>query len=287
MAISYDEVNRTETYLAEIGSRNNENERFIPSNINPSSFVTFAADNGDHNPESLYGKSLHCTNMIMIQPQEPNHISINKEPTTISDLTYQRKRSFKPINMDIRKYQPVKRTTPGEIKSVEREQDLLIEQFSKKQDLIWIPARMNSFENTTVQTVPAWTGFNYLISPDDPNCCPDKGVYLPSINKYPTEMATVNEVLHLVNAKPDALQLTEVDLVLDHAIYFKALEIISNPVNSGLKNAVNLRMGGFHAECIFMSVISKTFLDGGLKDLEARNIRGRKYNITIILTTLQ
>ena len=40
--------------------------------------------------------------------------------------------------MDIRKYQPVKRTTPVEIKSVEREQDVLIEEFSKRQDLIWI-----------------------------------------------------------------------------------------------------------------------------------------------------
>ena len=40
--------------------------------------------------------------------------------------------------MDIRKYQPGKRTTPVEIKSVEREQDVLIEEFSKRQDLIWI-----------------------------------------------------------------------------------------------------------------------------------------------------
>ena len=100
--------------------------------------------------------------------------------------------------MDIRKYQPVKRTTPVEIKSVEREQDVLIEEFSKRQDLIWIIARMNSAENSTVQTVPAWTGFNYLISPDDPNDCPEKVVYLSSINKSPTEMTTV---FHLVKAK--------------------------------------------------------------------------------------
>ena len=53
-------------------------------------------------------------------------------------------------------------------------------------------------------------------------------------------MATVNKVLHLVKAKADALQLTELDLVLDHAIYCMALEIISNPVNSSLKNAINL-----------------------------------------------
>ena len=97
-----------------------------------------------------------------LQPQEPNHISINEEPTTMFDVTYQRKRSFKPISMDIRKYQPVKRTTPAEIKSVEREPDLLIEEFSKREDLIWILARMNSIENLTVQTGPAWAGFNYL-----------------------------------------------------------------------------------------------------------------------------
>ena len=39
-------------------------------------------------------------------------------------------------------------------------------------------------------------------------------------------MATVKEVLNLVKAKADALQLTEVDLVLDHSIYCKTLKII-------------------------------------------------------------
>ena len=47
--ISYDKVNRIDTCLAQIKSKYNENKRFIPSNINPSSFVTFLADNGDHN----------------------------------------------------------------------------------------------------------------------------------------------------------------------------------------------------------------------------------------------
>ena len=58
----------------------------------------------------------------------------------------------------------MKRTAPVEIKSVEREQDLLIEQ-----DLIWILFRTNFVENSTVQTIPVWTVFNYFISPDDPN----------------------------------------------------------------------------------------------------------------------
>ena len=113
---------------------------------------------------------------------------------------------------------------------------------------------MNSAGNSTLQTVPD------LISPGDPNDFPDKVTYLPSINKSPIEMATVNEIFHLVKAKADALQLREVDLVPDHAIYCKALEIISNLVNSSLKNANNLRMGEFHVRCILRPLYQKDFL---------------------------
>ena len=60
---------------------------------------------------------------------------------------------------------------------------------------------MNSVKNSTVQTVPNRTGFNYWISPDDPNNCPDK-------------------VIHLIKVKTDALQIAE---VLDQDIYHNAL----------------------------------------------------------------
>ena len=68
-------------------------------------------------------------------------------------------------------------------------------------------------------------------------------------------MAAVNKFLHLGKAKADTLQLTEVDLVLDHVICCKILEILSNPMSSSLKNTISLRMQRFHAECIFMSLI--------------------------------
>ena len=68
-------------------SKSNKNESLILLNINPSSFVTFVADIDDHDPESLYGKSLHCTNTVMVQSQKPNNISINEELTIISGLT--------------------------------------------------------------------------------------------------------------------------------------------------------------------------------------------------------
>ena len=37
--------------------------------------------------------------------------------------------------------------------------------------------------------------------------------------------------------------------------------------NESLRDFINLRMGGFHACCIFLSVIGKRFADAGLKDL--------------------
>ena len=37
--------------------------------------------------------------------------------------------------------------------------------------------------------------------------------------------------------------------------------------NTHLRSFINLRMGGFHATFVFLIVIGKRFVDGGLKDL--------------------
>ena len=67
--------------------------------------------------------------------------------------------------------------------------------------------------------------------------------------------------------KSEALNLNETDLVLDHAIYPKAVEIVMNEKFTDLRISINIRMGGFHAASIFLGVIEKRFKDAGLKDL--------------------
>ena len=52
--------------------------------------------------------------------------------------------------MDIRKYRHVKRTTAVEIKLVEREQDLLIEEFPKRPNFVRILAWMYFVKNSPV-----------------------------------------------------------------------------------------------------------------------------------------
>ena len=116
-----------------------------------------------------------------------------------------------------------------------------------------------------------------------------KVYYLPSIDQSPTKVSVVEEVLLQVKAKSEALGIKESDLVFDHAIYRIALEILMDPRNEELKKFINLRMGAFHASCIFIAVIGKRFGAAGLKDLLVESglvgtasaesiLKGKQYN---------
>ena len=105
--------------------------------------------------------------------------------------------------------------------------------------------------NTSEQKLPSWKGFHHLVSPQDHN---DSSAirYLPSINDSPTKYGVVQEILLHCKAKDEALNLNVADLVLDHAIYSKAFEILVKKGNDSLRDFINLRMGGFHACFIFL-----------------------------------
>ena len=77
--------------------------------------------------------------------------------------------------------------------------------------------------------------------------------YLPAINVSPTKYDTVQEILTQVKAKVDALHLSCSGLVLDYAIYSKALKVLQNFNNTDLKEFINLRMDGFHVWKFFGS----------------------------------
>ena len=58
-------------------------------------------------------------------------------------------------------------------------------------------------------------------------------------------MDTIQEELCQVKEKAEALNLKEADLVLDHAIYCKAAEIVMSERNTHLRSFINLRKGVF------------------------------------------
>ena len=61
------------------------------------------------------------------------------------------------------------------------------------------------------------------------------------------------------------IEQTSTVIVLDQAIYAKALEILRRHQEEF--SSVVLRMGSFHFTCVFLTVIGKRFAGSGLRDL--------------------
>ena len=133
---------------------------------------------------------------------------------------------------------------------------------SRHEVLLWL---LLQYRNKDNQVTPGWKGFFYEIIKETA----DTYIvgYLSTICQLPTKTDVVLEVLKKYKQKSEALNLNETDLVLDHAIYAKAVEIVMNEKFTDLRTSINIRMGGFHAASIFLGVIEKRFKDAGLKDL--------------------
>ena len=256
---------------------------YLPSKVVPGLFGTFVYDNGDHNPETINGESMHCTNGILIQKPATIQQPVSQKPVFNS---YSNKRSFNGIRSDLEPYYSVSRSSPKPISNIAFQNFTTDKTISKKEDFIWIIARQQASQ-LHKPLLPGWTGFHNLTKPDNKE--PHSVHYLPSIDKPPTEMSTIQEILKQIKVKSEAIGLESADAVFDHAIYAKALEVILNPKNSEMNEFINLRMGGFHASLVFIAVICKRFYDAGLKDVfvetnlvgsEMTNsvLRGKKYN---------
>ena len=141
---------------------------------------------------------------------------------------------------------------------------MIYEALTKMEDLVWCFLRLEASAHNQNQTVPGWTGFfaaTFDRSEDMGNVN-----FLPSINQAPTELSTIVKTVKQVKLKSQALPLKEVDLVASHAIFSKLLEAITGS-DPETRSLINLRMGGFHIACPFLSVAGKRFAESGLSDL--------------------
>lgn len=99
------------------------------------------------------------------------------------------------------------------------------------------------------------------------NDVPCKSVvgYCQLIDASPTELSTVYTLLKKSVTMANRLGLDDTVIVLDQAIYAKALEVVWKQQQE-FKSVV-LMMGDFHVACVFLAVIGKRFGDAGLRDL--------------------
>ena len=174
----------------------------------------------------------------------------NQEPMRI----VKQRRSFTPVLQEIAPYYANKeRTNPQINPDVERNINIIDQLISKKTEMLWCLGRYICMKEGKEMT-PNWTGFHYEVTSKLNNDI-DEVFYLPTINQSPTRLETGHEVLYQMKSKSQAIGLHCSDLVLDHAIYSKALEILQNPNYTDLKQFINLRLGGFHVCLNFLAVI--------------------------------
>ena len=69
-----------------------------------------------------------------------------------------------------------------------------------------------------------WTDFFYNVSNDSNNF--HQVAHLPMIADSHTKHSTIYEMLIRTKQKAESLNLDETDLVCDHAVYSKALEVV-------------------------------------------------------------
>ncbi|XP_033475188.1 uncharacterized protein LOC117252428 [Epinephelus lanceolatus] len=228
----------------------------LPQNIKPGLFTTLAWDNIDRLEETLSGEGTsHRVNGIAVQakyiddhPAETRHLPC---------IPKTKKRSIGAVEMVLPIYNAGKRANPPVVQTVDADHTTVLQDAADRNHM-WLIARHSNND------ICSWTGFN-ILTHSDTRVQENSIGYLPTINAPATQLSTANEVLHQSMSIMKSLQLNNIVVVFDQALYAKAAEITWKHPEK-FKNII-LRMGVFHTSCIFMATIGKHFADAGLRDL--------------------
>ena len=250
-------VSKHDTALAIASVQDEGDEIKIPRNINQSAFTSIVWDNNDFNEETLSGKgTTHVANGIILQNMQGRM----GEKVLVSKKT----RAMKAPESKIF---PFSNRKKGAISLKTEASGVVLNEESyshelntaRMADFLYIMSRKNASEN--LQYLPGWTGFNTQIHEE--TRAPTTIGYLPVIDAPGTDIATVNTLLKHSMSICDRLNLPEIVLVFDEAIYSKAQSIRWN--DEELKKRLVIRLGNFHTIMSFCSAIAKIFKDAGLQ----------------------
>lgn len=252
---SHSSTLRHDTALAEIAL---DASSIVPRDAMPGVWTTIVADNADFGEEAKM--QTHITNMIMIQKDDA------QKENEIPELNTKRsgRKSIKAPPSDIGNYSLGKKKSPSfrDVSthiSLPNASHVLHVQNSKKDDQVY--AVMKQQGPVGQNLLPDWTGFNTLLYPK-PTVCSNIS-YLPIIDASPTEYATIKKILESCCQIALELQLSQIVLVCDEAVYAKVQQVRWK--SPDFMEKVIVRLGDFHVSLSFMATISKRFKDAGLK----------------------
>ena len=216
---SYDTVIRHETALATIQSNN---QSFVTRDMVKNQPTVLDFDNQDYNEETKSGKGqTYIAAGITVQRQQSHpdkrepeqNISKRKRSLTLKEERIPAHHIGKKKPLDVHHLSDYIST---DIAEHSRQQE-----FSRKLDLAYALCKLQSEDNG--DNMPSWTGFNTLLHPDVSAMSTIS--YLPIIDNPITEWSTINEILRQSIKIADELELQQVFLVADEAVYAKIQQV--------------------------------------------------------------
>ena len=197
------------------------NSGLIPDEIQPYQQASMVYDNiVDRLEEALSGTGItYRVNVIVIKkafigPKLPQNL------IDISEKTKQRSIYVEPLQLPV--YNVIIRPEPPVLPNMNISLGLTSQEMSGKKNLIWFLCRCFIKEK---QNISSWTGFNIKTRREN-LVLRDTVGYLPTIYSPATAMNTIFEVLTKACQTKDELKLKHVVVVIDQAIYAKAVEIM-------------------------------------------------------------
>ena len=160
---------------------------------------------------------MRCMNGIMIQRSaqhqpQPNLANRSEEPRV-------KGQSFVAVVNELDTYYaPTEKPNPVIIGNIVNDTNAIHEIHSQKIDFLWFLLRYYNEKRADEQTSSGGTGFyNEISETTDEN--PHEVHYLPMIERSPTIMETIQEILVQIKLKSENIGLSCADAVFDHAIY--------------------------------------------------------------------
>ncbi|XP_038063921.1 uncharacterized protein LOC119734467 [Patiria miniata] len=254
--VSHTSVLEHDTALAQQEIQRGSNA--LPSCLVKGTFTTLVWDNNDFGEETLSGKgTTHNTNGIAIQHSEPQTFTTDVKQS----MARTRKRSLPAPDVDLVTFRGAKKASPTSFAfgvALEEEYHMSLMEHPMRKDAAYYLTKIPQ-----KRLLPAWTGFNQLLNKELP---PKATVaYLPVIDASPTDLNTVNTILHKSVEIANKLELPSVVVVVDQAIYAKAQTIRWQTPH--FMDRIVIRLGAFHTTMTALATIGKRFCDAGLQDI--------------------
>ena len=231
----------------------------IPWNVSANAFTTIGTTTV-FDEETVSGKgTMHVANGIVLQNKVVGPTLREKKTVSKKNCT------IPPPEANILPYTSREKGTISLRNEscdipLDEESYCLEQNMGRNVDFVYLLSRKNASENG--KNLPGWTGFNTRIYKEIPSSSTIS--YLPVIDAPVTDMSMINTLLQHSVSICQHLQVPEIVLVFDEAIYAKAQMIRWK--HDELKKRLVIRLGNFpYTVMSFCTAISKIFKDAGLQ----------------------